>query len=99
MNNDLIKVEKWEEAYVSGAKRANIRPSEWLPDWWIGFGKDEGCMFEGTWWDMICFARNILASQNTRQCAPEWYHPEWENDNYGGEDIPYEYTGEVYDGL
>lgn len=89
-----IKIEKWEHAgFVSGAKRANIEPSDWLPDWFVGFGKDESCQFEGTWWDMICFARNVLANPNTRQCAPEFYHPEFANDNYCGEDVPYEYVG------
>ena len=24
--------------------------------------------------------------------ASEWYHPEYANDNYCGEEIPYEYT-------
>lgn len=91
---EKIKITKWEDAYVSGAKRANIRASEWLPDWFVGFGKDESCQFEGTWWDMICFARNILASPNTQKCAPEFYRPEYENDNYCGEECPYEYEGD-----
>lgn len=82
-------IKKWEERYVSGAKRANIVESDWLDDWFVGFGKDESCQFEGTWWDMICFARNILASKNTKQCCPEYYHPEYANDNYCGEEIPY----------
>lgn len=83
------KIQRWESYGASGSKRTNIRESEWLPDWFVGFGKDESCAFEGTWWDMICFARNVLASPNTKQCAPEWHHPEYANFNYGGEDIPY----------
>lgn len=91
---DKIHIKKWEgEGLLSGAKRANIQPSEWIDDWFVGFGKDEGCQFEGTWWDMICFARNILANPNTQQCAPEYYHPEWENVNYCGEECPYTYGG------
>ena len=89
-----IKIEKWKSAYESGAKRANIRQLEWFPDWFVGYGKDESCTLEGTWWDMICLARNILASPNTEQCAPEWYHPEYANDNYCGEEKPYKYVGE-----
>ena len=89
---EKIKIEKWDDGgYMSGAKRANLAPSMWLPDWFVGFGKDESCCFEGTWWDMICFARNVLASQNTEKCAPEWYHPEYLNDNYCGEECSYEY--------
>ena len=95
---EKIKIEKWESpGYMRGAKRANIKASSWIPDWFVGFGKDESCQFEGTWWDMICFARNVLASPNTKQCAPEFYHPEFENGNYCGEEIPYEYVGGMID--
>lgn len=94
MGSNKVQIKKWDKPYESGAKRANLRKSEWLPDWFVGFGKDESCCFEGDWWDMICFARNILASPNTKQCAPEWYHPEYANSNYVGEEKPYEYVGE-----
>lgn len=87
-----VKINEWKDEYITGAKRSNIRYSEYLDDWFVGYGKDEGCQFEGTWWDMICFARNILASENTKMVAPEFYNPEWENDNYCGEDIPYKFT-------
>ena len=94
MGSKKAQIKKWEKPYESGAKRANLRESKWLPDWFVGFGKDESCCFEGDWWDMICFARNVLASPNTKQCAPEWYHPEYANSNYVGEEKPYEYVGE-----
>ena len=94
MGNNKVEITRWEKSCERGAKRANIRKSEWLPDWFVGFGKDESCCFEGDWWDMICFARNVLASPNTKQCAPEWYHPEYANSNYVGEEKPYEYVGE-----
>ena len=87
--NDKPRIEKWPDESVSGAKRANIDKSEWTNDWFVGSGKDESCQFEGTWWDMICFARNVLASENTRLAAPEFYRPEWANSNYV-EDEPYE---------
>lgn len=91
-------IKKWPCSYECGAKRANIEESERLLDWFVGYGKDSSCQFEGTWWDMICFARNILANENTKLCAPEFYKPEWENDNYVGEDMPYVFTGEETDG-
>ena len=94
MGSNKVKITRWDKSYESGAKRANLRKSEWLPDWFFGFGKDESCCFEGDWWDMICFARNVLASPNTKQCAPEWYHPEYANSNYVGEEKSYEYVGE-----
>lgn len=77
-----IKISKWTDRDISGGKRANLEISEWTSDWFVGYGKDESCQFEGTWWDMICFARNILASKNTEICCPEYYHPEFKNDNY-----------------
>lgn len=49
---------------------------------------------EGTWWDMICLARNILASENTKMVAPEFYKPERKNNNYYGEEISYEFIKE-----
>lgn len=91
---EKIKINKWQEKYISGAKRANITESEWINDWFIGFGKDESCQFEGNWWDIICFARNVLSSLNTKQCAPNFYLPELKNDNYCVEEIPYEYVGD-----
>ena len=89
----MLEVKEFPVECVSGAKRANISKSDWLGDWFVGWGKDESCQFEGTWWDMICFARNILASENTKIAAPEYYKPEWQNNNYCGE-APYKYTGE-----
>ena len=89
--DNIVKVDKWPIVNLHGAKRANIRAAS-LPDWFVGYGKDEGCTFEGSWWDMICFARNILASENTRLAAPEFHHPEMQNDNYTGPK-PYEFTG------
>ena len=83
-------ITSWPEKIISGAKRANLDESEWLPDWFVGYGKDESCQFEGSWWDMICFAREVLASENTKLACPEYYHPEYHIDHYvGGE--PYVY--------
>jgi hypothetical protein len=95
MENKKVVIEKWPESQVSGAKRATVRESRILPDWFVGFGKDESCDFEGTWWDMICFARNILASENTRIVAPEFHKPEWKNENYTGEERPYLFGDET----
>ncbi|MBU6247103.1 MAG: hypothetical protein KGN77_05050 [Xanthomonadaceae bacterium] len=86
-------INKWPVSGLSGAKRANIAESEGLGDWFVGHGKTESCQFEGTWWDMICFARNVLASVNTKIAAPSFYMPELANDNYTGP-TPYEYDKE-----
>ena len=87
-------ITKWPQTSVSGSKRTNLDYSKWLDDWFVGTGKDESCYLEGSWWDMICLARNILASENTKIAAPEYYHPEWANDNWCGEDMPYEFDAD-----
>ena len=89
-----MKITRWQSENCSGAKRANIAASEWGDDWFVGYGKDDSCQLEGTWWDMICLARNILANENTKLAAPEYYKPEWKNRNYTGEDCPYTYKEE-----
>lgn len=81
----------WPSDGESGAKRAHIAKSGWMGDWFVGFGKDESCQFEGTWWDMVCFARNVLASENTRISVPEFYRPDWKIHNYTGEEATYEF--------
>ena len=45
-------------------------------------GKDESCVVEGTWFDWVAFACNVLASKNTEAVAPELYEPKLSNDNY-----------------
>lgn len=45
-------------------------------------GKDESCMVEGTWFDWVCFACNILAHDNTKAIAPDLYEPKLQNGNY-----------------
>ena len=87
---DKPQVTEWPVQDVSGGKRANLEQSLYMGDWFCGYGKDENCQFEGTWWDMICFARNVLASENTRMAAPEFYKPEWKNNNDVGEQRPYD---------
>ncbi len=84
------KINHWPASRVSGAKRANILVSEDMGDRFVGQGKEEDCYFEGTWWDHVCFARNVLASENTRLAAPEFYMPQLKNNNYTGP-TPYEY--------
>lgn len=91
MEDKKIIIEDWPQKVLSGAERANIEHSDWLGDWFVGYGKDEYCQFEGTWWHMICFARNVLASENTELVAPEFYRPEWSIHNYTGEEMPYEF--------
>lgn len=90
--SDRQRIETWPEKYTAGSKRTHVSLTESVPDWdwFVGYGKDESCQFEGSWWDLVCFARNVLASENTKVAAPEFYKPEWKNNNYSGE-APYEY--------
>lgn len=87
-------VKGWPERFITGAKRANIEcDGAFIPDWFTGYGKDTSCQFEGTWWDMVCFARNVLASENTKIACPEFYQPALANENYTGEP-PYIFEAE-----
>lgn len=45
-------------------------------------GKDESCCVEGTWFDWVAFACNVLANKNTQLVAPKLYEPKLENGNY-----------------
>ena len=87
-------IKEWPVKGLRGSKRTNIEITDlegW--DWFGGFGKSDGCQFEGSWWDMVCFARNILASENTKLAAPEFYRPDLAVDHYT-EPGPYTYGKE-----
>lgn len=75
-------VREWPETGLSSAKRANLREADTLSDWFVGYGKDRSCQFEGSWWDMILMARKILASENTKRVAPDLHMPELDFDWY-----------------
>jgi hypothetical protein len=45
-------------------------------------GKDESCCVEGTWLDWVCFACNVLASENTKLVCPDFYELDLANANY-----------------
>lgn len=77
---------KFKDLYISGGKRANIINSKEYGmecfldgsevsdyDWWVGFGKDSTCRFEGTWEHMVETAIQILSSENTKKISPEIY--------------------------
>ena len=34
--------------YITAAKRVHIGKSDWMEDWWVGWGKDDSCQIEGT---------------------------------------------------
>lgn len=69
---------------LSGGKRTNIipnessdadredgQPMEW--DWWVGYGKDHSCQFEGPWAHMAILAAKILRHPNTKEVAPNLF--------------------------
>lgn len=61
---------------LSGGKRTNIDPAEGWDDWWVGYGKDTSCQFEGTWEHMAILAAKILRHPNTQKVAPNLYWPD-----------------------
>ena len=76
-----------EKVFLSGGKRTHIEHSDWIDDWWVGYGKDESCQFEGPWLAMAVLAAKILRHPNTEKEAPNLYLPDIEltseqEDNY-----------------
>lgn len=67
-----------EKVSMRGGKRANIEPSDWMGDWWVGYGKEESCQFEGPWLHMAVLAAKILRHPNTKQEAPNLYREDLE---------------------
>lgn len=71
-----MKEQGLERVDLSGGKRANIghthefhgNDEDW--DWWVGWGKDESCQFEGPWIHMAILAAKILRHPNTAKVAP-----------------------------
>jgi len=61
---------------ITAAKRIHLDPSGLLEDWWVGYGKDESCQFEGRWLDMAIFAAKVLKNENTQLVAPNLYLPD-----------------------
>ena len=57
---------------MSGGKRTNIGNSDSIDDWdwWVGWGKDSSCQFEGPWAHMAILAAKILRHPNTKAVAP-----------------------------
>ena len=62
---DLEKIE------LNITKRLNICPSEWQDDIWIVHGKDDGCIAEGNWEELVKLAHAILAHENTAKLKIE----------------------------
>lgn len=55
----------WPETHFNAAKRTHIESGQ-LTDWFVGYGKDRSCQFEGSWHHMIRMAALILSSENTQ---------------------------------
>ena len=72
---------EWPEEYISAGKRTKLRTGT-LTDWFVGYGKDRSCQFEGNWHAMIAIAAKILSSPNTKiavensELPEEFYQPE-----------------------
>lgn len=61
---------------LNGGKRTNLERSQWTTDWWVGWGKDEGCQFEGSWAAMTYLAAKILSHPATEVTSPNLYRPD-----------------------
>lgn len=76
MSDDDRTEDGLEKVDMSGGKRANLGHSEWIDGWWVGWGKDESCQFEGPWEHMAILAAKILRHPNTQKVAPNLYMPD-----------------------
>jgi len=88
----------WPETYFNAGKRTHLETGT-LADWFVGYGKEQFCQFEGPWHAMMVLAAQILSSENTRlavehsELPDELYQPELEA---VAEDIK-THTGQLYD--
>lgn len=96
------RIEEWPETYLKGAKRAHIGGGDdtYIDDWFVGWGKERGCQFEGKWYHMMILAAMILSSENSRLAVEnsddipeEFYQPELRE----LADEQYHYTGAPYE--
>lgn len=76
MLSDELTDNGLDKVILSGGKRTNIGPSEWIDDWWVGWGKDSYCQFEGPWEAMAILAAKILRHPNTKKVADNLYLPD-----------------------
>jgi hypothetical protein len=67
-----------EPVGMRGGKRANIGHNGHTPgwNWWVGWGKDQSCQFEGPWEHMAILAAKILRHKNTERVCPNLYLPD-----------------------
>jgi hypothetical protein len=57
---------KLEGVEINAAKRLNLLPSDWQEHIWLVTGKDDGCIAEGSWEELVSLAEKILAHPNTK---------------------------------
>lgn len=80
MSDEKLKLDDGREidlVTMRGGKRANIGPTDNQPwNWWVGWGKDESCQFEGPWEHMAILAAKILRHTNTQKLSPNLYRPD-----------------------
>jgi hypothetical protein len=57
---------KLESVEIYAAKRLNLTPSDWQENIWLVTGKDDGCIAEGGWGELVSLAEKILAHPNTQ---------------------------------
>ncbi len=75
-DDDRIETSVEPPSYLSGGKRTHLSRREWMSDWWVGYGKDEGCQFEGPWAAMTYLAAKILSHPATEVTSPNLYRPD-----------------------
>lgn len=62
---------KLESVEINAAKRLNLLPSDWQENIWLVTGKDDGCIAEGSWEELVSLAEKILSHPNTKAIKEE----------------------------
>lgn len=58
---------KFGETIHGGGRRLAMKPSKYLSDWYVGWSpRNSSDCAEGTWFDWVELARNILAAEEAR---------------------------------
>lgn len=62
---------KFGETIHGGGRRLAMQPADLLSDWYVGWSpRNDSYCAEGTWFDWVEMAQNILKAEEERKAAP-----------------------------
>jgi hypothetical protein len=66
-----VQLDGGKRTNIGHASDANGNDADW--NWWVGWGKDDSCQFEGPWQHMAILAAKILRHPNTKAVCPNLF--------------------------